>query len=83
MALLIEICFVIPDVYEPCTLHKDTECNLVVASSILYEVRHPRIVPPPGHPPGGGTATIEYVPVVIYLWLVVSSRSLLNDSRYG
>ena len=44
-------------------------------------MKHPRIVPP-GHPQGGGTISIEYVPVVIYLWLVASNWSLLNDSRY-
>ena len=69
-ALLIESCLVIPDVYESCTLHNYTECNLVAASSTLHEVKHPRIVPPPGHPPGGGTITIEYVPVVIYFWQI-------------
>ena len=42
----------------------------VAASSTLHEVKHPRIVPPPGHPPGGGTITIEYVPVVIYFWQI-------------
>ena len=73
MALLIEIYFVIPDVYESCTLHNYTECNLVAASSILHEVKHPRIVPPPVYSPGGGTNAIEYVPVVIHLWLIASN----------
>ena len=55
---------------------------IVAASSILHEVKHPKIVPPPGHPQGGGTISIEYVLVVIYLWLVASTWRLLNDSWY-
>ena len=63
----------IPDVYELFTLRNYPVYNLVASSSVLHEVKHPRIVPPPGHPQGGGTISIEYVLVVIYLWLVAST----------
>ena len=49
---------------------------------MLHEVRHPRIVPPPVYSPGGGTNAIEYVPVVIHLWLIASNQSVLHDSYY-
>ena len=40
---------------------------------ILHEVKRHRIVPPPVYLPGGGTNTIEYVPVVLQLWLIAST----------
>ena len=53
----------VPDKYELFTPHSYPEYNLVASSSVLHEVKHPKIVPPPGHPQGGGTISIEYISI--------------------
>ena len=63
----------IPEIHKLFTSHNYPEKNLFASSSVLHEVKHPTTVPPSGHPQGGGTFSIEYVLVVIYLWLVASN----------
>ena len=64
-----EICSIIAHVFELFTIHNYPEYTLVASSLVLLEVQDPKIVPPPGHPQGGGTSLIEHGLVVIYLWL--------------
>ena len=63
----------IPDIYGLLMSHDYPEDSLVASSSVLHEVNHPKTVPPPGHPQGGGTVSIElvFVGLCFFGWLLL------------
>ena len=48
-----------PDKYGLFISHNYAEDSLVASSSVLHGVKHPKTVPPSGHPQDGGTVSIE------------------------
>ena len=51
----------IPEIHKLFTSHNYPEKKMFASSSVLHEVKHPKTVPPSGHPQDGGTVSIEYV----------------------
>ena len=53
--------------------HNYAEDSLVASSSVLHEVKHPKTVPPSGHPQDGEHFRLNMFRLTLLFWLAASN----------